>query len=161
MGAAGGFFPSLKASLRFPWLGLKRVSPFPGTLLTLSNSFWPQTHHSSLLPASVSPSPLFCLPEFVVSPNFGGEALLGVSVLAQSRPLNHLVQPSAHSFVHFTQQLQSPYLQWALWVWSVGIAVEKKPTLQSPLLLFAKSCLTLCDPMNCSTLSFPVLHSLP
>ena len=24
----------------------------------------------------------------------------------------------------------------------------------------AKSCLTLCDPMNCSMLSFPVLHSL-
>ena len=25
----------------------------------------------------------------------------------------------------------------------------------------AKSCLTLCDPMNCSTSGFPVLHYLP
>ena len=25
----------------------------------------------------------------------------------------------------------------------------------------AKSCLTLCDPMNCSTPGFPVLHYLP
>ena len=30
------------------------------------------------------------------------------------------------------------------------------------LLLFShKSCLTLCDPMNCSTQGFPVLHYLP
>ena len=29
------------------------------------------------------------------------------------------------------------------------------------LLLFSQSCPTLCDPMDCSTLGFPVLHHLP
>ena len=42
--------------------------------------------------------PTFFSLSLTVSPNFGGETLLGVSVLAQSKPLNHLVHPSAHSF---------------------------------------------------------------
>ena len=42
-----------------------------------------------------------------------------------------------------------------------GWTVDFLNTSQLPCCSVAKSCLTLCDPMDCSTSGFPVLHQLP
>ena len=49
------------------------------------------------------------------------------------------------------------------WIWSAGayMLFLQIPAHQQALLLFTQSCLTLYDPMDCSTPGSPVLHHFP
>ena len=56
-----------------------------------------------------------------------------------------------------TAHLSSSYLVWESPVWIIRMVSSGSQTCSS----VAQSCLTLCDPMDCSTPGFPVHHQLP
>ena len=60
-------------------------------------------------------------------------------------------------FIHILKECDHVFHP-LLWFWTVQTGHVSLDNLLSSL---AKSCPTLCDPMDCSTPGFPVLHYLP
>lgn len=117
VGAVCGFFPfEILPQISLAWIKMTWCLHSPAPRLPSRAAFG----HKPITPCFSLPLfphlPFFCLPEFssLVFPDFGGEALPGLSVLAKSKLLNHC--SSICPFIHsFPQQLQSACPQWALW----------------------------------------------
>ena len=71
---------------------------------------------------------------------------------------NHLIGVWMPFFKNRTQSRK----RWRSKVrWPLILQISPEIEASGSCCLVAKSCLTLCDPMNCSMPSFPVLHYLP